>query len=71
MPFNLKYQYTSLQAIPKLRRASKRLVSQRATVGAIMSSVSYSIAVNDSARENYLAEQSRIQDADIATKHHP
>lgn len=66
LPFSLKSLADARQALPGFKKKLDQLAAQRSTIGAFQSRVTSAINTLTSARENYLAAESRITDADMA-----
>ena len=66
LPFSLKTMADASQALPMLERKRDQLATQRGQIGAFQARVTVATNTLTSVRENFLAAESRIRDADIA-----
>lgn len=64
--FSLKTVAGARQAFTAFQRKHEQIASQRGQIGAFQSRVASAVNTLSSARENYLAAESRITDADMA-----
>jgi flagellin-like hook-associated protein FlgL len=67
VPFSLRSQEEAMQAVSHLDRAIARLTSQRGAIGALQSRYAMAGRVITAQREEGLAADSRIRDADYST----
>jgi len=65
-PFSLKSRGDALQALGLFSRTAKNLADIRGNLGSAQSRINTALGVIGTSRENYLAANSRILDADIA-----
>jgi flagellin len=66
--FSLKTQYDSKQALSEFDKTLTRLLTQRGEIGAFQSRLTTATNVLSATNENYIAADSRIRDADIASE---
>jgi flagellin len=68
LPFSLRTKADALQALSVFEHKREQLASQRGTIGAFQARVGTAVNTLQSARENFLAAEGRIRDADVAVE---
>lgn len=66
LPFSLKTRADALQALPIIQRKREQLSAQRGEIGAFQARIATAIRNLESSRENFVAAEGRIKDADTA-----